>query len=495
MRNNTKNDANPRPSDITGKGVLSLALNASYLFTGRWVTIVSRFIYAIILTRYLGPEMYGYLNYGMSWYVLFFPIASFSLGVLLGREVGHNRKKGGEVLNKILALRLFFSLAAALLCGAIGLFIEEKEMLKTLLFIFSFALIGRSLWFYASAAFTAYEMSSQSMRLQAVFRPLEVIAGLVVLVCGGGIIWVAVIHGLSWWLQAIRGFFLVHRRIHPIRLDWKGPIIKYAILGLPISIGNVLNMWLLNGPVVMYKYVIGAGEDLGQFALAMQFFMLLSNLLTVMFMASLPLVSRSVSREDGKDVYFIDAMVRFGILFGALAGITALGAGTGLVQIFFGSKFHDAGTLLGYVLWFLVPAICGNAIWSVYIARGRYVLPMISKAVGVFIFIAIFPWLTETMNTIGAVVSAGIGLMCSAVLLITLFVKDTGLNIKRVIIHPIVTVAIAWGLYVVLNAMGLSAWVSLPVSYMGFLVCIFLFGLITPFERNALLSIIKKRSG
>ncbi len=297
---------------ITGEGVASVALSAGYLFAGHWLTIAVRFIYAIILTRYLGPELYGYLTYGISWYFAFLPIATLNLGILLSREVGRNRRKGAKAVNQILTLKLLASFLATILCGVIGFFIEGKDAIKILLVIFSFALMGRSLWLWVQSVFTAYETNSYSLHLNVVFRPLEVIFGLVVLLCGGGVIGVACVHGVSWWLQAIRGFLLIHRHISPIRLDWAWRILfRFFMIGLPITIGNVLNAWTVNGPLIFYRYYVHIDTHLGQLALAMQVVILLGSLMTLGFGASLPLISRSVSREDGKEIYFVDAALRF----------------------------------------------------------------------------------------------------------------------------------------------------------------------------------------
>ncbi|MCJ7772335.1 MAG: hypothetical protein MUP22_04275, partial [Desulfobacterales bacterium] len=429
-----------------------------------------------------------------SWYFAFLPIATMSLGVLLSQEVGRNRKKGAKVVNQILTLKLLTSVLATLLCGAIGYFIEENEVIKILLLVFSFALMGRSLWLWAQSVFTAYEMNSHSLRQHAVFRPLEFIFGLIVLVCGGGVIGVACVHGLSWWLQAMRGFFLIHRHISPVRLDWTWKVLfRFFMVGLPITIGSIFNAWLINGPLVMYRYFVQIDEHLGQLALAMQVFMLLGNLMGLAFSASLPLISRSVFREDGKDVYFADAMVRFGFLSGAMMGILALGAGEWLVEIFFGNKFHEAGYLLGFVLWLLVPSICGNAIWSVYMAREKYILPTITTAVGAVIFTGIFPLIVNKIGTLGAVVSAGIGISCSASILFFVLARSDTLNLRRILFYPLLAIAIALGVYFALDLLNISVWVSLPASYAALFLCIFVFDIVTPPERNALLGIVKKR--
>jgi O-antigen/teichoic acid export membrane protein len=265
------------------------------------------------------------------------------------------------------------------------------------------------------------------------------------------------------------------------------------MIGLPITIGYIFNGWLINGPLVMYRYFVQTDNHLGQLALAMQVLMLLGNLMMLAFSASLPLISRSVAREDGKDIYFADAMIRFGIILGAMAGIAAFGAGEWIVGIFFGNKFHEAGYLLGFVLWLLIPTMCGNAIWSVYMARGKYILPTMIEGAGALIFTAIFPWIVNKIGAPGAVVSAGIGLSCSASILIFIFGGSGVLNLRRVLVYPFACVAIALGVYFALNLLNASVWVCLPACYAVFISCIFIFGIITPSERFALVGAIKRK--
>jgi O-antigen/teichoic acid export membrane protein len=479
---------------ITGKGVISVAMNAGYILTGRWLIIVIRFIYAIILTRYLGPELYGYFNYGMSWYFAFFPIATLSLGVILRREVGRNWANRGKVVNQTLALRLIGSIVAAFLCGISGFLFETEPTIKIILLLFSIALAGRSLWLWAGSVFAAHEKSSYSLRQHAVFRPLEVGMGLIVLVCGGGIIGVVCVHGISWWLQAVRGFFLINRYITPIRLDWTWRILfRFFVISLPITFANILSGWLTNGTLVLYRYFTQADSRLGQLSLAIQVFLLIGRMLSIGLSASLPLISRSVSREDGKDVYFADAILRFGIIFGAAAGMMALGIGEWFVELFFGNKFYGAGSLLGLSLWLLIPRICDTAIWNVYMARGHYILPLISSALGAIIFTAIFPWMIDAAGLKGAVISTGIGMSCSTFILIVAFAKSETLNLRRIFLYPFTVIFLALGSYFFLDSVNVGVWISMTVCFAVFFIGIFLFGIIMPSERKAITDFIKKK--
>jgi len=72
-----------------------------------------------------------------------------------------------------------------------------------MVFIFAFALIGRSLASWVENVYTAYEVNQYSFRQKSIFRPLEVVLGLLVVIVWREALLVVVIHGLVWCLEAL----------------------------------------------------------------------------------------------------------------------------------------------------------------------------------------------------------------------------------------------------------------------------------------------------
>ena len=157
----------------------------------------------------------------------------------------------------------------------------------------------------------------------------------------------------------------------------------------------------------MFRHLAGNPYDLGQLALAMQAFFALCAVPWSISLSALPVLSRATVRQDGKDVLFASAMARIAILFGALAGLSAMALGPWLVDSLFGGRYVLAGRLLGPALWLLVPMAAGTAMAQVLVAQGRLVSQALCAIAGAGVMIALMFALKATMGPGGALVAAG----------------------------------------------------------------------------------------
>lgn len=479
---------------LSGEGVSSIVRNGIYLIGNRWLQIIVRFFYVIGLSRYLGPELYGLFNYGLAWYTAFLALSGLGLEIILIREVGRDRSQGTRVVAQTLTLRSFMAVIAALACGIIGWLFEGDPNGRRVLLVFSIALIGRALAVWTEHLFIAYEESKYTFKLQAIFRPLESVFGLVILCLGGGVIAVAIVHTISWWMQALSGMELARRHLVGIRLYWawrglKGILSQSFVIG----IGVVMVIWLQAGPLVLFRYM-GCGENsLGQLALAMQGFIVLCTVPIAGSVASLPVLYRTVARNDGKDRMFVDALLRAALILGAAAGMTGIALGPWLVNVIFGARYLDAGHLLGPAIWLLIPWTCGHTIWLVYLARDQVLLPTVFTGVGALILTLSMPWLVSSMDAAGAVLAAGMGMGVWALGLIVMFTRSGDLRLGRVILRPAGVALLSLAVFLVLDR--LNVWLSLPVSLFILFGGTFFLGVLAPDERCALLGFVRRKYG
>ncbi len=96
--------------------------------------------------------------------------------------------EGAKVVARTLALRTLLTVSTAIACGGIGWFIESPSEVRKLLLVFSFALVGRSVSHWTNSIFTAYESSKYNFQQEAIFRLVEVAAGLIVVFAGGSVV-------------------------------------------------------------------------------------------------------------------------------------------------------------------------------------------------------------------------------------------------------------------------------------------------------------------
>ena len=479
---------------LSGEGVNSIARNAFYLVGNRWLQIIVRFFYMIVLARYLGPKFYGLFNYGLALYTAFLALSGLGLEIILIREVGRDRGQAARVVAQTLTIRTFMAVIAALACGTIGWFFEGDPYGRKVLLIFSIALIGRALAMWTEHLFIAYEASKYTFKLQAIFRPLESVFGLVILCLGGGIIAVAIVHASSWWMQALSGLELARRHLIGIRLYWAWCGLRGILSqGFVIGLGVVMITWLQAGPLVLFRYMECGENSLGQLALAMQGFMVLCTIPIAGTVASLPVLSRTVAREDGKDRLFVDALLRAVLILGAAAGMTGIALGPWLVNVIFGACYVDAGHLVGPAMWLLIPWTCGHTIWLVYLARDQVFLPTVFTGVGALILTLSMPWLVSSMDAAGAVLAAGMGMGVWALSLIVMFTRSGDLSLGCVILKPAGVALLSLAVFLVLD--NVNVWLSLPVSQFVLFGGTFFLGVLAPDERSALLGFVRRKYG
>ena len=444
-----------------------------------------RGIYVIVLARYLGPEIYGLFAYGHSWYLVFMPLASLGIAQILSREVGRDRERGAEVVAQSLALRAMTSFVGAVVCALTGLLADADPFARQLLIIFSLALAGRGLAVWAEQVFVAYEASRYALQQEAVFRTTEVVLGFTFLLLGGGALSLAVVHAFIWWLQAIRGLVLVRKnltRVQP-KWAWQG-LLSLISKGFPLCLGTLFLGWLLQGPLVLFRHVPSASDTLGQLALALQLFGLLLTVPLSIGTVALPILSRSAARQDGKDLRFVEVMLRITLILVAIVGLCGMALGPWLVTLVFGNQYSLAGHLLGPVLWLLIPFAMAISTSQVLIGRGHFVASSFCAFCGALVLTLALPPIANELGPYGALLATGLGMSLWAVTLIALLVWSSGLELGFAILRPAVVVLLSVVVYI--GLVSVSPWVALPASLLTLLAGTFAFGVLTAAERSAL---------
>jgi O-antigen/teichoic acid export membrane protein len=404
------NPSSSKP-DVSGIGVSSIAKNTIFLLGGRWLTTAIQGAYAIVLARMLGPELYGLFNYGLSWYMAFILFASLGLAPVLSREVGRDREGGSEVVAQTLSVRLLASIAVAAVSGSIGFLAESDPRARTLLLLFSVALIGRSIAIWTKEVFNAYESNRYYLFQQALFRPLEVAAGILVLIGGGNILAIVAVHALFWWLQALGGSIFIARRLTSLKMQWSwGTHLNILYQGLVICSSQFMVLWPLFGVMVLFRFLDGADVRLGQLALLLQIFWIVIRIPESISVAALPVLSRAAAKKDGRDRLFAETMLRINLIFGAAAGLLGMSLGLWLVNVVFGPNYAWAGRLMGYALWLLIPYGCGYALYNVYLAQKLDLRALGHAAAGAVTFTLGMLILVPGLSISGALISLAAGM-------------------------------------------------------------------------------------
>lgn len=425
---------------FSGKGFVSILYNASYIFSAQVLNIFVRAFYILLVARLLGPEIYGLFVSVQAWYIAFFPLSVFGMQGIISLELAKSKTHSHQIAGSSLSLRFITAFSAGLLCFLSGWFLNEFPDARNLILLFSIAMLGRSLATWNSDIFIAYERSQTNLRLEIIFRPMEAIIGSGwLLFANGGIFEIALVHALSWWLQALAGFWLVKKNFVPtLKLIWDSKFMIHMLrMALPLLISGFAINWFLQGPIVLLQHTSLHEQTIGYLALAFQIFSLSCSVPISLGMAALPVLSRASQRNDGKDILFAETMIKGVLLLAAPVGIASLYIMPVITPWIFGVNYNAAGELLAWTLWLLIPFSIGYLLSQVLIAQKKLKSAGLSVFVGISVFSASYIYFIYMYGVNGSIFSCALGMITWGLLSIAVIAFKSKLNIIRTLALPL----------------------------------------------------------
>lgn len=425
-------------------GIISIVKNTFYLMITRATASFFKVIYAIALAKYLGPELYGMFNVGVSWYLLFLPISLLGLDSILIREIGRNKGNSLKLIANSLAIRSTSSLFIAITSFFIGYLLENDPTAKILLFIFSIALFGRGLSLWVNSIFTANEASFYVFKLETSFRLLEIILGLIALSLGGSVISLALIHAISWVIQGFFGFYLVRKYFISTSFSCEfKPILALISQGFPFVLAGLLSSWLLQGGIFIIRAFEEYSISLGMYTLGLQALLILGGVFSELGKAALPVLSRSFDRGDGKGEYYVDVILRSSFLIGGGLSICGLTIGPELIEWVLGPSYLPVTRLLPWFLFFIIAYFLMNNLNSVIVSMGQYNNVVWAVLCGSLIFTVLAWPLYLKFGELGVVWATGLGLFSVNVVQIMILKKKYHINLFSSLMKPFLVVILS----------------------------------------------------
>lgn len=400
-------------------GIRSIIRNGALLAGSNWVEIALRTLYVVAITRFLGAELYGVWAYAAAAYGLAIGLVGFGFDTLLSIRLGTEKRDAARFVDIMLALRLGLLGLAGVGVAVYALAAEPAGIVRVTLLLTIPALLGRGLALWARALFVAYERVGIYVRMAAVLRLAEVATGVALLAAGGGLIAIVLVHAAAWLAEGAIGLRMAQRRLMPCRprlpLGEAGELLRQgAVLGLAASFAT----WLTAGPLILLRHTGGDLTSLGQLALALQLTMIGVSTAQPFLAAALPVLSRSVAREDSR-VTFYGAWTALAslLVFGGLAGLGHL-VGPLLIVFVFGPDFALAGELLGPCLLIGGLIIAPTGYGQVLVVKGWRWPGAVAGAIGGMILLFALPPAVAQWGTYGAVFAAIAAWLVRGVILI-----------------------------------------------------------------------------
>ena len=134
---------------------MRLVKNSAYLFAARFINSVSILALILIISRRLGPDIFGGYSFLNAVIMTGVVVANFGLDTLMVREVSRDTLQGNRFLSSVLGFKVISSLVVmAALWALFKLLLNDQDMVR-LLAVFSIVIclnsLSQSFWYYGDA--------------------------------------------------------------------------------------------------------------------------------------------------------------------------------------------------------------------------------------------------------------------------------------------------------------------------------------------------------
>ncbi|WP_169053489.1 oligosaccharide flippase family protein [Alteraurantiacibacter aquimixticola] len=399
-------------------GLASIGRNAAHFVTGEWAEVLLRAIYAIAISRFLGPSDYGWWSYAFSVSAICINFAAMGSELLLPERIGKDREAALPFIETSFAVRLLLLSAFGVLMAGYALFgaTETMERLALLVLLPTVLFRGISNWLRLAAI--GFEQASLAMRPMVMVRAAELVLGIGLVLTGANLLTLLALHGLSWLVEVaiimprIRKLALLQLRIR--RSELSDVVRKGAIIG----VASGLTFLLFAAPLILLKHYSGDIAAVGQFGLAMQLSMFAVMALQGVLTAAQSVLSRAVAREDERARYFGLLFLLGCIVLAVPAWFGARWLGVPVVTWLLGEQYRMAGELLPICLMLAISVLMANGYWQLLVIHGRIAAGAVVNLLSVLLLAGTAASMIAEYGAAGAAYAAILAGLLRSVLLV-----------------------------------------------------------------------------
>ena len=134
---------------------MQLTKNTAYLLSARFINALSILALILIISRRLGPDIFGGYSFLNAVIMTGVVVATFGLDTFMVREVSRGPFLGNQILSSVLGFKVISSLVVMASVWALFSFFLEDQAIIRLLAVFSIVIclnsLSQSFWYYGDA--------------------------------------------------------------------------------------------------------------------------------------------------------------------------------------------------------------------------------------------------------------------------------------------------------------------------------------------------------
>lgn len=411
--------------------------NTSWLLLERVVRLVVVLGTGILVARYLGPELFGQLNYATGFVGLFFALTTMGLDEIVVRDLVKDPSRRNELLGTSAVIKLLGSILLVVLV-TVATFIRGMDGLTaTLVIVIGAAEILRPFgvidWY-----FMAHVRSRETVVVQMVQVFVSAAFKVVMVLIEAPLVWFAWVYVLEGALLAV-GYVIMYRRDGSLIKAWRysGQMASYlmgqswplVIYGMALYIQAKIDQVMIFDVLRAKVGEAAANAEVGQYSNALKMIEALGFLPVIVQRSLAPAITRA--KVQGEVLYGDRILNQYRLMFllFLLTSIPLYFTAEPIMVFLFGEEYRPAGFLLSLFAIRLLFTNMGVAKASFITNESLFKYSLMTAVVGATLNIGMNYFLISEYKAIGAI-WATIASFAVSIFLMDLLFSRTRQNLK-----------------------------------------------------------------
>lgn len=416
---------------LGSSGFRKYLANISWLFVDRVVRLVLTMVVGIFMTRYLGAEQIGQLNYAAAMVGVFFVLSYLGLNEILVRDLVRHPERKNELLGTSMILKFMGSSLLVILVLAMAIMKGANQLTLSLVLIIALAELLKP-----SISLEYYYLARVEGRTVAIVNIWQSLASAgfkaALILLEAPLIWFAAAFAFEMSVFAF-GLLYVYVRsgnalkdlraskrmaVYLIGQSW--PLIVYGIaLNLQLKVDQIMLFDILSSS----EGEDSANNEVGQYSVAVKMIEAISFLPVIIQMSLAPAIARAKVQDNALYQSRLLNQYRLMFLLYLTTSVPLYFVAEPLIVFLYGEEFKLAGQILALFSLRLVFSYLGVAKNSFITNEGLFKYTLLTAAVGALINIGFNAVLIPIMRSDGAIWATLISFFISVFLMDLLFTR------------------------------------------------------------------------
>ncbi len=406
-------------------GLIDIIKNISWLFFDKILRMGVGIFVTVWIARYLGPELFGQLNFVTAFVGIFSVVGALGLQAIVVREVVKNPNDAQEIIGTSALLQIFSGFMAYGGCIFAMFWIREDDLFaKQLILVVGSIILFKSsdfiVYFFEAKVLSKYTVLAQCSSF-IIFSFLKI----ALIVSGAPLVAFAWAIAGEACLTMILLFLIFERRGHAINtLRFNLTRAKNLFLdSWPLFLSGITIMIYMKIDQIMLGEISG-DKSVGIYSAALRISEVFYFIPMIILSTITPylLEKRKINLKlfENKLQLTYDAMVIISLCF--IIPMTFISGN--VVNAIYGANFSEAGPILAIHIWTSLFVFLGVASGQWFVAENRQILSLQRAAMGAVMNVILNYFTIPMYGGIGAAFSTLIAQLFSC-LLFDLLQKDT----------------------------------------------------------------------